>query len=68
VPLLNSIGILIFNILEMYLHYLYYPLRFLSRIISNSILLIIRLIELLFFLYTHILNNGMRRSLADFLI
>jgi hypothetical protein len=52
----------------MYLHYLYSSLRFLSRIISNSILLIIRLIELLFFLYAHMLNQGIRRSLADFLI
>jgi hypothetical protein len=68
VPLLNSISILIFNIFEMYLHYLYSSLRFLSRIISNSILLIIRLIELLFFLYAHMLNQGIRRSLADFFI
>ena len=66
--LLNSISNIIFNIFEMFLYYLYPWLHYLNNIIINSILLIIQLIELLFFLYTHILNNGIRRSLADLII
>jgi hypothetical protein len=68
IPLLNSVSILIFNMLEMYLHYLYYPLRFLDRIIRNCLLLLIELVELLMFLCNYIRNHGVRRSLADFLI
>ena len=68
VPIMFSISNIIFNIFEMFLDYLYPWLRYLNNIIINSILLIIQLIELLFFLYTHILNNGIRRSLADLII
>ena len=66
--LLNSINNIIFNIFEVFLHSLYPWLRYLNNIISNSVLLIIQLIELLFFLYSHILSNGIRRSLADLII
>jgi hypothetical protein len=44
VPFFYSISNLMFNILEMFLHFLYYSLRFLSHIISNLLLLIIWLI------------------------
>jgi hypothetical protein len=57
-----------FNILEAYLDYLYYSLRSLSRIISNTILLVLYLIELLYDFFSYIANHGISRSLSEFLI
>lgn len=52
----------------MCLHYLNPLWRFFYYIISNSILLIVKLIELLFLLYTYIKNNGLRPSLGHLII
>jgi NADH-ubiquinone oxidoreductase chain 5 len=72
IPLLGSlfygVGILLFNLFEMCLHYLNPLWRFFYYIISNSILLIVKLIELLFLLYTYIKNNGLRPSLGHLII
>jgi hypothetical protein len=51
VPLLRSISIIFFNLFEMLLYYLFPWLRYLNNFISNSILLIKKLIELLFFFF-----------------